>query len=155
LASLGSNAFVYRLNKNGSLDATFDGDGVAVLDSGAIDQALALTVQRDGKIVVAGTRNGVDALVYRLSSQGSLDTTFGRGGVVTIDSGRAEFAQGVAVQPDGKIVVTGFSTAAVSDAVVYRLTPAGALDSTFGRGGTVTIDDGGNEAGEAVAVQAD
>src|SRR5262245_13483140 len=85
---------------------------------------------------------------------GDLDTSFSADGWTTIDSGGDEIAYATAVQPDGKIVVTGSSTVN-RDAVVYRVNPNGTMDPTFDGDGAKGIDSGGTEVATAVAVQRD
>ena len=113
---------VTRLNPNGSLDATFDGDGTATIDFGATaDLAGGAVRQPDGKIVVAGsTQAGGDVAVGRLNANGSPDTTFGSGGKATVVFGAATFGFAVALQPNGRIVVAGQRTAG-NDFAVARL----------------------------------
>lgn len=113
---------VTRLNPNGSLDATFDGDGTATIDFGVTaDLAGGAVLQPDGKIVVAGsTQAGGDVAVGRLNANGSPDTTFGSGGKATVDFGAATFGFAVALQPNGRIVVAGQRTAG-NDFAVARL----------------------------------
>jgi uncharacterized delta-60 repeat protein len=151
--TVGGNAAVYRLNVDGSLDRTFDGDGAVGIDSGGFEEATALALQSDGKIVVAGrTTVGGNAVVYRLLANGQLDPTFDGDGRVGIDSGGTEGATGVAVQPDGKIVVVGWTTVG-SNAAVYRLNANGSFDTTFDGDGARGIDSGGDELATAVALQ--
>jgi uncharacterized delta-60 repeat protein len=104
------------------------------------DQANAVRVQADGKIVVAGqTYNGfdLDIAVTRYNSDGSLDATFGTGGKVTTAIDRAagynEVANAMAIQSDGKIVVTGsrYSTDNLAFLTV-RYNTNGSLDTSFG-----------------------
>lgn len=113
---------VTRLNPNGSLDATFDGDGTATIDFGVTaDLAGGAVLQPDGKIVVAGsTQAGGDVAVGRLNANGSPDTTFGSGGKATVDFGAATFGFAVALVPNGRIVVAGQRTAG-NDFAVARL----------------------------------
>src|SRR5581483_7044873 len=88
-----------------------------------------------------------------LKPNGSLDKTFDGDGAVGIDSGGDEQGTGVAVQPDGKIVVTGW-TSVNDDAVLYRLNRDGSMDSTFNRDGAMGLDNGGGvEIGHAVVLQ--
>lgn len=149
-------------------DNSFGTNGLVLTDfNNGGDIAHALTQQPDGKIVVAGyAHNGQDDdwAVARYNPDGSLDTGFGVGGIVTTTFGDYdEWAYGVAIQPDGKIVVAG--TARVSDTLqgVYDLALAryesnGTLDVTFGGGdGKVTTDNGGgwNDYGYAVVLQSD
>jgi uncharacterized delta-60 repeat protein len=138
---------VARYNANGTLDSTFDHDGrvTTTLSPKSSANGYAVALQPDGKIVVAGSAPGSngqgDVAVVRYNRNGSLDTTFGKGGLVSFDvaSGSGDSAIGVAIQPDdGKIVLTGTSfLPATSDYVIYaaRLTTSGALDGTFGTGG--------------------
>jgi uncharacterized delta-60 repeat protein len=123
-----------RHNPNGTLDTTF-GNGGTVLTSfgGSLSAGADVAVQPDGKIVAVGLANG-DFGVARYNVDGTLDAAFGSGGLVTTDFGRFDQANGVAVQPDGKIVVVG----PLGDAVgVARYNPSGSLDPTFGTGGKV------------------
>jgi uncharacterized delta-60 repeat protein len=152
----GGNALVFRLGLDGALDRSFNSDGLRTIDSGGSEVALDAAVQADGKIVVVGSTSvGADAAVYRLSPDGSLDSSFHGNGARGIDSGGAEIAFDVAIQPDGKIVVVGSTTADGGEAAVYRLNPDGSLDSTFAGDGARGIDSGGSEAAFAVALQPD
>ena len=143
-----------RLNPDGSLDSGFGSGGWVVTDVGASGTINALTLQSDGKIVVAGSRanenqvDGADILVGRYAADGSLDPTFdGDGWLVTqLRTTRAEVANAVAVQRDGAIVVGGaggfYGEPGISifDAAVVRYRPDGALDESFGDRGQVLVD---------------
>ena len=102
---------VVRYQSSGSLDGTFGRGGIVTTEIGASDECTAITLQRDGRIVLAGTTgNGTttDFVVVRYNRDGSLDTSFGGSGMVTVpivalDDG----AYAVALQPDGNIVVVG------------------------------------------------
>ncbi len=112
----GSDAVVERLTSGGGLDATFSGDGRATVDFGATDVASDVALQPDGKIVIAGTAASGDQSdfgVARLQPNGSLDTTFGDGGVSRVDFEPGDAGNALAIQPDGKIVVGGESGASV------------------------------------------
>src|SRR5262249_54057680 len=105
-----------QYNANGSLDAGFGTGGKVTTDLGGDDVAFAVALQPDGKVVVAGyslsfTTFTDDFAVARYNANGSLDTTFGTGGKVITDLGSDvfEWAYGVALQPDGKIVAAGVS----------------------------------------------
>ncbi|HJU38528.1 MAG TPA: hypothetical protein VJ724_03075, partial [Tahibacter sp.] len=109
-----------------------------------IDVASAVAVQPDGRIVVAGgVRTGAsssDIAVVRLTPDGTLDASFDADGIRYVNFGLSapggesyDSADALALQSDGKIVVAGSATSANGwDTVVTRLTPAGALDATFG-----------------------
>ena len=137
----------------GELDLTFDADGSLTTNmGGAADSANGVAIQPDGKLVVAGATAGSssqstgDFAVARYNSNGTLDASFGAGGKVSIDfSGRHDGARGVAVQPDGKIVVVGWATpngnrARGKDLGIVRLNTNGTVDKSFGK---VALDVGG------------
>src|SRR5262249_46245176 len=104
-----------RLNTDGSLDTHFGDGGRGTTDfgPGGQDQIYSLAIQKDGKIVAAGTtRIGTDPAGFALARylpNGNLDRAFGRTGKVTqrIAQSRDEAARGVAIQKDGKIVTAG------------------------------------------------
>ena len=94
-------------------------------------------------------------VVTRLNSDGSVDTSFATSGKELVDFGGTETARGLAIQPDGKIVVEG-ATSAVGegDFAIARLNPNGGLDSSFSGDGKLTLGYGApNEFGTGVAVQ--
>jgi uncharacterized delta-60 repeat protein len=130
----------------GDLDRGFGADGMRRIQ--AFTSAEAVAVQPDGRIVVAGW-NG-DVAVARLSADGSDDPSFG--GTRFVDFGSFDFGQALAVQPDGRIVVAGRSG---GNMAIARLNPDGSPDLDFGAGGKRTIDHGGSDGAEAVAIQPD
>jgi uncharacterized delta-60 repeat protein len=99
---------VRRYNTNGTLDSTF-GNGGTVFTSGAPYYAFGVVIQPDGKIVTSG-RSATAQAVERFNSDGSLDSTFGTGGIVTTSIGTSN-NQGwdAALQSNGDIVVAGFA----------------------------------------------
>lgn len=148
-----STAASHAQFSDGVLDTAFDGDGIVQTDfgSGQVDNANAVAAQPDGKTVVAG-RSDVDGFgqvaLARYTVAGALDPGFGSGGRVLTDVGPGtEMAYAMEVQPDGKIVVAGITSATISDFLVLRYTPAGVLDATFGTGGVVTIPFAGGYSG--------
>jgi uncharacterized delta-60 repeat protein len=156
ITSNGQNGLVFRLSPNGTPDAAFGTAGIRAIDSGDIERTEASAIQPDGKIVVVGSTSiNHDAAVYRLNPDGSFDSTFDGDGARGIDSGAFERAEDVAIQPDGKIVVVGVTSAGGGDVAVYRLNPDGSFDRTFDGDGARGIDSSGVEVGEAVALQAD
>lgn len=140
----------------GDLDPSFDTDGKVVTDiSAGTDQAAAIAIQSDGKIVAAGVSFS-DFAVARYKSDGSLDSTFGTGGIATYDfDGFPDRARGVAIQTDGKIVVVGeANVSAAQQFGVVRYNSNGTLDTGFGAGGVVTTDFATqNDYAYAVAIQ--
>lgn len=137
-----NNVFgIARLNPDGSHDSSFDGDGQKFVPvGGSNDIAFSVALQPDGKIVAAGQAYAgsgftYDFAVVRLNPDGSLDSTFGDGGKVTTDFGKDDIGSKVLIQPDGKIVVIGYS---INDRfALARYLPDGSLDPTFGTGGKV------------------
>jgi uncharacterized delta-60 repeat protein len=104
-----------RYNADGSLDASFDGDGIVTTAIGAAnDYAQSVIQQADGKLVVAGrSHNGSnwDFTLVRYNADGSLDASFDGDGIVTTAIGAAnDYAQSVIQQADGKLVVAGTSS---------------------------------------------
>jgi uncharacterized delta-60 repeat protein len=124
-----------RYNPDGSLDSSFDGDGMVVASSfrPASTYAPQVLVQRDGKILTGG------AGLARFNPDGSVDRSFGEGGRALTDVGLVT----PLLQPDGKIIAAGSTFGAdggSSDFTVVRLSAAGRIDSTFGRGGRVVTN---------------
>ncbi len=150
--SVGSDFMLARFNSNGTLDTNFDGDGYVLTDinNGSTDFADDMTVQADGKIILAGMThtNGnptsYDFAVVRYNSDGSLDNNFGSGGKVITDFGSNSLdeAKGVEVQADGKILVAGTvdSNGQGLDFGLVRYDANGNLDTSFGTGGKVVTD---------------
>ncbi len=157
------NFAVARYNSDGSLDISFNPTGglpgTRTTDFGGTDQGLAVALQKDGKIVVAGISD-TDFAIARYTTGGILDTTFNPMGIlpgtVTTNLGVDAGATAVTIQKDGKIVVTG---ATIENFVVARYNTDGSLDVTFNPGGslpgTVTTDFGGDSAAIAVTIQKD
>jgi uncharacterized delta-60 repeat protein len=133
---IGFNTGVIRLNANGTLDSTFGKGGTVSAILGSNDgncQVIGLVLQTDGKIVVGITnlQQGFGPLfiVARLNTNGSLDTTFGSGGIVETQVGTfGVAASALALQSDGKILLAGSGAMA-------RYLSNGSLDSSFGSGG--------------------
>ena len=123
----------------GALDPSFGDGGIVLTDPGGNGIAFDLAVLPSGEIVVAG-RAGNDIALVRYAPDGSLDPAFGEGGIVTTDLGGAEGATAIAVLPDGKMVVAGVDGFLISNILVARYTADGALDPSFGDGGTVITD---------------
>jgi len=152
-----------RFNHDGIRDPTFGIDGVFLLNSEANsdDYANFVTIQPDGKFLAVGaTDNGInhDILLLRLYSNGTLDETFGSGGVVIYNNpaDAYDYAWGIALSSDGNIIISGTSNDGLNDNVlVLRFNGDGTLDSSFGLNGVVTFYGAGdgNDWGYGVAIQ--
>ncbi|MBI3005695.1 MAG: calcium-binding protein, partial [Ignavibacteriales bacterium] len=144
-----------RYNTDGSLDNSFDSDGVTTTAIGTDDDiARALAIQSDGKILAAGegrSSGNYFFAVVRYNADGTLDTTFGTGGKVTNDSGNT--AEAVLVQTDGKILVAGYTDN--SDFAVARYNSDGSLDTTFGINGLAVADIGNADIALSSVIQSD
>jgi uncharacterized delta-60 repeat protein len=158
------NGFVLvRYNADGSLDGTFGDEGIARSDFGCVAWGQALTLQPDGKIIVAGSTCGTDSTDFglaRFNNDGSPDTTFDQDGIVTTDFGNIyDRVNAVALQPDGRIVLAGHSFTdpnVTIDVALARYNSDGSLDTSFDEDGKVTTDLGGwRDVGNALALQPD
>ncbi len=138
------------------LDGSFDSDGQVVVGSfNTVGRAVAL--QTDNKIVAAGPTQGPssqDFGIARLNANGSFDTGFGGGGVVAVNLGNAtptvDVAHAIAIQPDGKIVVAGYTlnASSIPDFAVVRLNSNGTLDTSFDGDGRLTLNVPTSASGE-------
>jgi uncharacterized delta-60 repeat protein len=173
-SSTGSSGFVLtRITARGAIDTTFGSGGtVTTLPTPtSSDNFRGLTLQGDGKIVVAGDEANADPdgvyregeYLLRYNPDGSLDSTFGSGGITYLvnPAGLYELAEGggVAVQSDGAIVAGGM-WAPLSGAQtwyfgVVRASASGALDTGYGTGGWATTTFGPQTVPNALALEPD
>ena len=105
-------------------------------------------------IVLAGSSAG-DFMLARYSANGALDTTFGTNGVVKTDiSGADDFAENLAIDAAGRIIVVGRATSpTILDVALARYNPDGTLDTSFATNGVLTADfHGRGEFGQDVAL---
>jgi uncharacterized delta-60 repeat protein len=154
--NLVTSGVLVRYDATGTLDPTFDGDGIRFFDG--LNPA-DIVVQPDGKIVVAGTAKGPDFFedfaVARFNTDGTANTSFGSEGIATAGSpsgngrGRA-----IALQPDGRIVVVGWTDqeSEGGDAAIARFNSDGTLDTSFGNAIRV-LNMGAHSYANAVSIQ--
>ncbi len=173
-SGVNEEAFVGRLNSDGTLDAGFGAtlgwmngyykvnySGSPEINGNTMFGALAL--QPDGKIVLAVnvfaylTNENIGVAVLRRNSDGTADSTFGNGGAVFVKAG-GHYAKALAIQQDGRIVLAGYTYDAVDgtdDMLIMRFNIDGALDRTFGTGGRIIEDFSRRDILNALAVQPD
>jgi uncharacterized delta-60 repeat protein len=156
---------ISRFDATGKLDATFGTSGTTKVDLGAAalvppaagstattnsvvgDTMYGLTVLPDDRLVAVGAklaagegRTDLDWALMMFTAEGALDPSFATGGILTIDvNGGNESPRQAVVQPDGKIVMSGYTRNTATPPVVVpslvRVLPNGTLDSSFGTGG--------------------
>lgn len=139
----GNNDFaVFRFAADGTADNSFGNGGVITtpISISGDDEATSIVVQSDGKIVAAGNVTNNDFALVRYEDTGSLDTTFGNGGVITTNfpigtSSGVDRAYDVIEQTDGKIVAVGYSAGRFG---IARYTSEGEQDSSFGHSGIIS-----------------
>ena len=141
------------------IDLSFGEGGVAVVevvdDASMANEPAPLATQADGKIIVA-TKDDGNFAVFRLDTNGTLDTGFGESGKVVVAPGGDIEPVDLVVQSDDKIVVLGSSVPNGADEILLvRLEPDGALDLSFGTDGVVEQYVGGSSLAHAMALQAD
>lgn len=157
-STMGNNSVfaTARFNSNGTFDNSFGINGVVLTAVGnKYAESLGAAVQQDGKIVVAGNSCVAGApcsfALVRYNIDGSLDNTFGTGGMDTLYFGAGgvigtaynyDVAYAVAIQEDGKIILTGVSflgTDSFYTIPIARYLPDGTLDMSFGISGKTRI----------------
>jgi uncharacterized delta-60 repeat protein len=144
---------VIRYNNNGTLDTTFDNDGIAKTNfESTNDECTILLAQPDGKHIAIGSKiylepNNTfhkDIALARYTNEGSLDSTFGNAGkVVSVFGQNVNYINNAVLQPDGKIVIsntTSYFGAPTSSYELIRYNSNGSLDSTYGTNGKVVTE---------------
>lgn len=141
--------FPFSTMANTQIDTSFGDAGVSLQDFKlGDDEAQAIAVQDDGKILVAGySSNGAvkDLIVSRFSEDGTLDIDFNSAGTFTYSLGSGDtIGRSLAIQGDGKIIVGGSTYDGGAKVAVLRLTADGFLDSTFADSGylVLAVDEG-------------
>ncbi|MBK9716660.1 MAG: T9SS type A sorting domain-containing protein [Saprospiraceae bacterium] len=146
-----------RYNTNGSLDSSFNSNGIVITDFGFDDYGRSISLQSDGKIVVAGYSNNgsnYDFALLRYNTNGSLDSSFDADGKVITSFGTSnDYGNSLTIQSDGKIVVAGESrNESYSDFALVRYNTNGSLDSSFDSDGKVTTIVNGSALNGAYSV---
>jgi uncharacterized delta-60 repeat protein len=129
-----------RLLPNGAPDTSFGGDGLVITDFGPSEFGTSVILLGDGRIVLGGyTLLGLkDFALVRYLPNGTLDRTFGDGGLARADTGGPEIGEHAIQLPNGKLLVAGFTDEPDDDAhdfLLARFEPEGVLDTSFGTAG--------------------
>lgn len=131
---------ITRYNTDGTLDNTFNQDGNQIKDFGANDYANSVAMQIDGKIIIAGysqiNNNSSTFVLIRFNINGSIDSTFSEDGIQQ----NGFLITAIAIQNNGKILVSGASGGKHSDFAIIRYNSDGSLDSSFSGDGKLTTD---------------
>ncbi len=161
-SGLGSNLFLARYNPDGSPDLTFNSVGYIITSTTITNYGYSVCQQSNGKIIVAGciyNGNYIQFSVIRYNTNGSVDSTFGSGGIITTSfTGYDAVGYSAVIQSDDKIIVAGetFTTVSYVEFALARYTSNGTLDNSFGTGGKVITNiSNGAEMGYSVLLQND
>ena len=151
--------FVARLRLDGEPDPSFGGDGVVTTEFSFYSAARAIGVDAQGRIVAGGFVTNGDGHYYiavaRYRADGSLDGSFGSGGMMTTDFGRSTAALALALDARDRILLGGtvpFDTGIDRDFAIARANRDGGLDGTFGIDGTVTTSFGSDDVVTGLAI---
>jgi uncharacterized delta-60 repeat protein len=156
--SSGNLAFA-RFDASGNLDPNFAQNGRQLygLGDGTNNGVGAIAVDGEGRVVAAGAE-GANVVVVRLTPAGEADGTFGTGGLVTVpglvartDLGGPDRSEGLAIQPDGQILIA--NRTATGKFGIVRLNTTGSLDTTFGINGLVSASFGGDDDADSILLQ--
>jgi len=140
--SSNNNFAIVQLNYDGSLDTTFDSDGLNTYHiSAGSDEGYSIKIQADNKILLFGQANGsinYDFATIRINSNGSVDTTFGTNGIILTEfnAPNNDYGRNIELQPDGKILVIGGNS---NKYAIARYTSNGFLDTTFNGNGKLYL----------------
>ncbi|MEO6390233.1 MAG: FG-GAP-like repeat-containing protein [Pyrinomonadaceae bacterium] len=162
---------VFRVLADGTIDSGFGTNGRVVISNlGGTNRAYCVLIQPSGKIVVGGSsvpavNQSPNLVLFRLNTDGTLDSTFGPFGTGISVPGTG-IATAITQQTDGKLVTNSsfdidyqLSTWGDTDMTVRRFTADGVVDTLFGNlpaaNGVATIDFGNSERADAIAVQPD
>jgi uncharacterized delta-60 repeat protein len=153
-----ADVLIGRFNSDGSYDSTF-GNGGQVNTAGF--KAFSIAIKPDGKLVACGgygTGSGDNIFVSQYNTDGSLDTGFGNGGIVTASVQQYSDTWDLVCQPDGKIVVSGHTAPSGGPYCVYvaRFNANGSPDLSFGTGSqTISALSQAYESSRAIALETD
>jgi uncharacterized delta-60 repeat protein len=151
-----------RFTITGSLDSTFGNNGVVTTSIDSVTGGDAVAIQPDDKILIVGSTNGITSTtgtlaLARYNTNGSLDSGFGSSGIITTSINGYGDGNGIALQPDGKIIAVGTGKT-ISNSLTFALLryhSDGSLDHSFGSNGIVAAPISNYALGYNVAIQPD
>jgi uncharacterized delta-60 repeat protein len=135
---------VTRVTPTGALDTSFNGSGTVTISTKAFFGTWgdSVLIQPDGKILVGGVAytskfnpGESESVTARLNTDGSLDKSFGHGGIFTWEPTGRDSVSGLALLANGDILATGNASLSGDSYALFRLTPGGKVDTTFGNQG--------------------
>lgn len=155
--------FLIRYNSDGSLDSSFDSDGILIVTYPDLEGEFpSISLQADGRIVLGGTTwlgLNKDFVIFRFLADGNFDSSFDGDGIVLTDLGAIESLKSVVIQTDGKIVAAGSTYDGISSKfLACRYILSGDLDASFDVDGVVTTNIGtigGSSSAMDVLIQPD
>lgn len=139
---------IARLELDGTLDQSFDGDGMQLIDFNQGDDTAFAVFAQGTDIILAGSAerfmsSETDFALTRLLADGSIDTSFGSGGRTTTQVSLTESSviKDLGLLSTGEIVATGFAVnSGQSDIALAKYSVNGVLDNTFGTNGIIVTD---------------
>ncbi len=137
---------LWKYTSDGVLDTTFGNSGVATYSGGSYDVGNRAIIDSSGRILVVGY-SGLNMAIWRYTSGGVLDSTFGNSGIVTYSGdGNLARGNGIIVNSSGYIIASGFSLNSDKHIVmtIWKYTSAGTAASSFGTGSVVSYSGTGN-----------
>jgi uncharacterized delta-60 repeat protein len=141
-----------KLNSNGTLDTSFDGDGKLMVPVFGSDTPYKMAIDPNNKIVAVGSIQS-DMGIIRLNADGTFDSTFSGDGKFTQSFGNNDGANSLMLDATGGIVVAGWT--GTGNTAVMRLSQTGTLDTTFNGTGSKVFSDPGYDQATSLAIQAD
>jgi uncharacterized delta-60 repeat protein len=158
----GYNIAVARYKKYGKIDSTFGNNGKVITEVSGSAFVTSVTIQPDGKIIVGGYRSTIvqgytqlDFLIARYNVNGSADSSFNNDGIRVASFDYKTVGQALALQPDGRIIIAGYSIDHRSNFAMARYKKNGTVDTSFGNKGLKLINFDGPSDAYAVALQPD
>ncbi len=143
-----NDLLLIRLTSSGSLDATWDTDGILVQNINAVDFAVGLAIDDSDRPIVSATTAALGQLadwaVLRYETSGTLSASgFGSNGIVqfSAETGTGTYNQALARQADGKLLLVGHHATTVSgNGLIFRLNSDGSMDTSFNTSGKAIAD---------------